>query len=100
MDSTELRKTSLRLWNKVRAYVLKTPERKWTAAGVGLAFVVACIFAPPIGIAAFGGAIAGWWIVVAMVTLFGAFAGNRMGIEMERRQVRRDKRKDPSGGKR
>lgn len=98
MDSTELRNTSLRLWNKTRTYVMKTSERKWTVAGIGFAFLVACIFVPPLGIAAFGTAIAGWWIVVAVVTVLGAFAGNRMGIEVERRQVLREKREEPSGG--
>lgn len=98
MELTELRETSRRLWNRARAYVTKTPERKWTAAGIGLGFGVALIFVPPLGIAAFGGAIAGWWIVVLVVTVFGAFAGNRAGIEVERRQAQRGQQKDPTGG--
>ncbi|GAA0596512.1 hypothetical protein GCM10008943_09550 [Paenochrobactrum glaciei] len=98
MDTTLLRETSRRLGRTVWAYVSKTPERKWTATGIGIAFVASIIFVPPIGIAAFGGAIAGWWIVVAVVTVIGAFAGNRVGIEMERRQVLRGKHEDPAGG--
>jgi hypothetical protein len=50
------------------------------------------ILVPPLGIAAFGGAVAGWWIVVAIVTLFGGMAGNRWGVELERRRgSRRDR---------
>ncbi len=30
----------------------------------------------------------GWWIVVLIVALFGGFAGNRWGIEQERRKAR------------
>lgn len=86
MTLEALTKTSLRLWRATIAYVTGTPERKWTAAGIGLAFGVALIVVPPLGIAAFGGAIAGWWIVVAVVTLFGGMAGNRVGVEIERRR--------------
>lgn len=82
-------KTSLRLWRAAAAYVTKTRERKWTAAGIGLAFGVALILVPPLGIAAFGGAVAGWWIVVAIVTLFGGMAGNRWGVELERRRSKK-----------
>ena len=95
MDITLLRETSRRLGTGVWASITKTTERKWTVAGIGLTFVAALIFVPPLGIAAFGTAIAGWWIVVAVMTVFGAFAGNRMGIEVERRQAMRDKREDP-----
>lgn len=98
MNFDALRHTSRQLWSKARAYVTKTPERKWTAAGVGLGFGVALIFVPPLGIAAFGGAIAGWWIVVGIVTVIGAFAGNRAGIEVERRQAQRGQQNGPTGG--
>jgi hypothetical protein len=54
-----------------------------------LGFGVALIFVPNLGITAFGGAIAGWWIVVGVVTVIGAFAGNRAGIEVELRQPQR-----------
>ncbi|CAN7570474.1 hypothetical protein LJR016_004164 [Devosia sp. LjRoot16] len=80
---------SLRLWRASVAYVTKTPERKWTAAGVGLGFGVALILVPPLGIAAFGGAMAGWWIVVTIVTLFGGMAGNRWGVQLERRRSKK-----------
>ena len=98
MNVQALSSTSRRLWSRARAYITKTPERKWTAAGIGLGFGVALIFVPPLGIAAFGGAIAGWWIVVGVVTLIGAFAGNRAGIEVERRQAQRGHQKDGTGG--
>lgn len=90
MELRDLWATSRRLWERARAYVTKTPERKWTAVGIGLGFGVALVFVPPLGIAAFGGAIAGWWIVVGVVTVIGAFVGNRAGIEVERRQARRE----------
>lgn len=77
------------LWLAAKAYVTKTSERKWTAAGIGIAFGLALIAVPPLGIAAFGTAIAGWWLVVAVVTIFGGLAGNRLGIELERRRSRR-----------
>lgn len=98
MELDALRATSRRLWNMARTYVTKTPERKWTAAGIGLGFGAALIFVPPLGIAAFGTAIAGWWIVAGVVTAFGAFAGNRAGIEMERRRAKQGKRNGPTGG--
>lgn len=98
MNFTELQNTSRQLWNKARAYVTKTPERKWTAAGIGLGFGIALIFVPPLGIAAFGGAIAGWWIVVLVVTAFGALIGNRAGIEAERRRVKQGEPNGPTGG--
>lgn len=98
MELDALRATSRRLWDKARAYITKTPERKWTAAGIGLGFGAALVFVPPLGIAAFGGAIAGWWIVVLVVTVIGAFAGNRAGIEVERRQARQEPPSDPTGG--
>lgn len=98
MELGALWATSRQLWGRTRAYVIKTPERKWTVAGIGLAFGLALIFVPPLGIAAFGGAIAGWWIVVGLVTMFGAFIGNRAGIEVERRQARRDEQSGPTGG--
>ena len=94
MNFDALRHTSRQLWSKARAYVTKTPERKWTAAGVGLGFGLV----PPLGIAAFGGANAGWWIVVGVVTVIGAFAGNRAGIEVERRQARQVSPSDTTGG--
>lgn len=84
-----LTKNSRRLWRASAAYITKTPQRKWTAAGVGLGFGVALILVPPLGIAAFGGALAGWWIVVAIVTVFGGMAGNRWGVELERRRSKR-----------
>lgn len=82
-------KTSVRLWRAGIAFVTRTPERKWTAAGIGLAFGVALILVPPLGIAAFGGAVAGWWIVVGIVTLIGGMAGNRWGVELERRRSKK-----------
>ncbi|KRA96531.1 hypothetical protein ASD83_15610 [Devosia sp. Root685] len=98
MKIDALRNTSRQLWSKARAYITKTPERKWTAAGIGLGFGVALIFVPPLGIAAFGGAIAGWWIVVGVVTVIGAFAGNRAGIEVERRQAQRKQQNNVTRG--
>jgi cobalamin synthase len=85
----DFKKTSRGLWQAAGAYVTKTSERKWTAAGVGIALGLALIAVPPLGIAAFGTAIAGWWIVVAVVTIFGGMAGNRLGIELERRRSRK-----------
>lgn len=89
MASRAFTKTSVRLWRAATAFVTKTSERKWTAAGIGLAFGVALILVPPLGIAAFGGAVAGWWVVVAVVTVFGGMAGNRWGIELERRRSKK-----------
>jgi len=88
MKLETLTATSHRLWKACLDYVTKTTERKWTTAGVGIGLGLAFILVPPLGIAAFGGAIAGWWIVVLVVALFGGFAGNRWGIELERRKAR------------
>jgi threonine/homoserine efflux transporter RhtA len=88
MNLQSLNTMSRRMWRASLAYVTKTTERKWTTAGIGLGLGVAFILVPPLGIAAFGGAIAGWWIVVIIVAVFGGFAGNRWGIELERRKAR------------
>ncbi|RST87522.1 hypothetical protein EJC49_04675 [Aquibium carbonis] len=89
MELGTFTKTSLRLWRGLAAYVTKTPERKYTAAGIGLGFGMALIFVPPLGIVAFGAAITGWGIVVAIVTLFGGMVGNRWGVELERRRAKK-----------
>lgn len=81
-----LKQTSRVLYSRTAAYITKTPERKWTAVGVALGFGIALIFVPSLGIAAFGTAFAGWWLVVGVVTVFGALLGNRAGIEIQRRR--------------
>ena len=87
MTSSEIGATAARMWTAAVAYTTRTPQRKWTSAGIALGFGVALIAVPPLGIAAFGTAIAGWWLVALVVTAFGAFAGNRVGVEFERRGV-------------
>lgn len=97
MKLDNLRENSRLLWSKGRNYVMKTPERRWTAGGAVLATVVGSILVPPMGIVALGGGIAGWWIVVVMLTLFGVLIGNRVGIEVGRRQdAQRQKNKHKS----
>jgi len=74
------------LYRRASGFVTKTAQRKWSAVGASLGLGLGLIFAPSIGIAAFGGAIAGRWIVVAVITVFGALIGNRLGVEVERRR--------------
>lgn len=86
MNWQRLKLTSAALYERAAGYVTKTPERKWTAVGVALGFGGALILVPPLGIAMFGTAFAGWWLVVGIVTALGALLGNRVGIEVQRRK--------------
>lgn len=86
MDRLQLKRTSADLYRRSRLFITKTPQRKWTAVGVAVGLGLALIAVPPLGIAAFGGAVAGWWLVVLVVTIFGALIGNRAGVEVERRR--------------
>ncbi len=70
----------------VAAFLSRTPQRKWTAVGAALGLGTGLIVVPPLGIAAYGGAIAGSWLVVLVVMAFGALIGNRAGVEVERRR--------------
>lgn len=85
MNWQSLKTTSAALFGRTQAFATKTPERKWTAVGLALGFGFALILVPPLGIAVFGTAFAGWWLAVAIVTAFGALVGNRAGIEVQRR---------------
>lgn len=59
-------------------------RRAWTtsffAGGLGLASVLM----PPLGIAVFGTAFAGWWLAVFVMTVFFGLVGNRFGVEREK----------------
>ncbi|MCZ8041676.1 MAG: hypothetical protein O9330_04300 [Beijerinckiaceae bacterium] len=46
--------------------------------------MLATIAVPPLGIAVFGTAFAGWWFAVFLMTLFSGLIGNRFGIGREK----------------
>lgn len=81
--------TSGRLWKALVRYVMASPERKWTVWGIAIAFGISVVAVPPLGIAAFGTAIAGWWLVALVLTIVGGFAGNRWGIQVDRNRAKK-----------
>ena len=86
IEMSAFKATAVKSYNAVRDYLGKTPERKWTAAGIALAFGLSLIFMPGFGIAAFGGAISAWGFGIFVFTIFGALVGNRAGIEVQKRR--------------
>lgn len=88
MNFQSLYTTSRRTWRATLAYVTKSTERKWTAAGAGLGVGAALILVPPLGLAARGGAISGRGIIALFVVMFCILAGNRLGIAFDRRKAR------------
>lgn len=83
---SDFKETAVESYRAGRAFIGRTPERKWTAVGISLALGLSLIFMPGFGIAVFGGAFSAWGFGVAIVTLFGALVGNRAGVEVQRRR--------------
>lgn len=67
-----------------------TTQRRWTTGAAIAGFAIAAIYVPGLGIASGGGAFAGWWLVVGVVTLLFALIGNRLGIGREKAELIRE----------
>ncbi|OBY05976.1 hypothetical protein BAE36_17390 [Rhizobium leguminosarum bv. trifolii] len=65
-------------------FAWRTAQRRWTTIGVGAALILTSAFIPNLGIAIFGTAFAGWWVVLGVMALLGGLAGNRVGIGREK----------------
>ncbi|TAY75186.1 hypothetical protein [Rhizobium ruizarguesonis] len=65
-------------------FAWRTSQRRWTTVGVAVALFLTTAFIPNLGIAVFGTAFAGWWIVLGVMALLGGLAGNRVGIGREK----------------
>lgn len=74
-----------------------TTQQKWTTSFIFGGLLIATIAVPPLGIAVFGTAFAGWWLTVFLMTLFFGLVGNRVGIGRERAALLREtQRSDPT----
>ena len=61
-----------------------TTQQKWTTAGICAATITTIAFVPNLGIAIFGTAFAGWWVVLFVTAMLGGLAGNRVGVGREK----------------
>ncbi|AIC28136.1 hypothetical protein IE4771_CH03042 [Rhizobium etli bv. mimosae str. IE4771] len=65
-------------------FAWRTAQRRWTTIRVAVALILTTAFIPSLGIAIFGTAFAGWWVVLGVMALLGGLAGNRVGIGREK----------------
>lgn len=80
----DYRAASLFMFRMFVRFAWRTAQRRWTAIGVAVALFLTTAFIPSLGIAIFGTAFAGWWIVLGVMALLGGLAGNRVGIGREK----------------
>lgn len=66
-----------------------TRQQKWVTAGVILGIIIGSGIVPSFGLAAFGTAIAGWWLAVVMIALFGGFMGHYLNLRSELAKLKR-----------
>ena len=66
-----------------------TTQQKWTTSFVVGGLILATVVMPPLGIAVFGTAFAGWWFAVFLMTLVCGLVGNRFGIGRERAALKK-----------
>lgn len=69
-----------------------TTQQKWTTSFVIGGLALASVVMPPVGIALFGTAFAGWWLAVFVMTVFFGLVGNRFGIGREKAAILRQAR--------
>jgi hypothetical protein len=48
---------------------------------------IAALLVPPLGIAVFGTAFAGWWVAVILTTIFFGLIGNNLGVRREKAKL-------------
>jgi hypothetical protein len=78
-------KTTLDIMRRqFRRWAWTTTHQKWTTSFAIGGLVVATLLVPPVGIAVFGTAFAGWWLTVFIVASFSGLIGSRLGIGREK----------------
>jgi len=70
-------------------FAWRTAQRRWTTIGLAIGLILTTAFVPSLGIAIFGTAFAGWWVVLGVMTLLGGLVGKRVGIGREKATLMR-----------